>query len=187
MRASWHPSCLRGAGRGAPVPARGRGCSGVNGTEVGEPGSANRRRRARRRPIGRTEARRGAHPWGAGTCAPGTHGGWARPSRGERPGLQSPRHTGSPPFRRKQAQGRIASGSHQEGARSGFEPRSAWLHNLLSCGNGETGVPWPGLPWGAGTGDGVRAEEAARRAKIQPPAVQSLPPVVMGARRRRRR
>lgn len=52
---------------------------------------------------------------------------------------------------------------------------------------GRRGVPWPKPPWGAGTGDGVRAEEAARRARVQPPAVQPLPPVVMGARRRRRR
>lgn len=59
--------------------------------------------------------------------------------------------------------------------------------NQLCCGNRETGVPWPRPPWGAGIGDGVRAEEAARRAKVQPPVVQPLPPVVMGARRRRRR
>lgn len=51
----------------------------------------------------------------------------------------------------------------------------------------ETRVPWPRPRWEAGTGDGVRAEEAARRATVQPPAVQPLPPVVMGARRRRSR
>lgn len=72
-------------------------------------------------------------------------------------------------------------------ARSRFEPRSAWLHNQLFHRKGETGVPWLRPPWGAGIGHRVRAEEAARRARVQPPVVQPLPPVVMGARRRRRR
>lgn len=42
-------------------------------------------------------------------------------------------------------------------------------------------------PCGERTANGVRAEAATRRARGQPPAVQPLPPVVMGARRRRRR
>lgn len=100
---------------------------------------------------------------------------------------QSPRCTLFPRLLcRKQAQ-RGAEFRSQEVAGSRFEHRSAWVHNHLFHPNGETRLPWPRPPRGAGTGDGVQAETAARRARVQPPAVQPLPPVVMGARRRRHR
>lgn len=184
-RASWHPSCLRGGGGGSPsqpaglaaqgLMAQGRGAGLGQSTSTGVT-AANRKGRG---------PTLGAYPLGRGNLRPPVAAGAGRGPHRVPVQIYSLLYTISP-LLRKQAQRRVGLCS-QGLARSEVEPRSAWLHDQVFGRNWETGIPWPWSPWGAVTGNGVRAEEAAWRARVQPPAVQPLPPVVMGARRRRRR